>query len=114
MEARGVRVILSSFDAHNARNLRVEAGIAVSYGMPHEAALRSVTLTPAEVWGVADLVGSLEPGKVGDVVVWSGDPFELLTSVEHVFIDGKEISYETRQKALFEKYRRLEMRPPWK
>jgi len=114
MEARGVRVILSSFDAHNARNLRVEAGIAVSYGMPHEAALRSVTLTPAEVWGVGDLVGSLEPGKVGDVVVWSGDPFELLTSVEHVFIDGKEISYETRQKALFEKYRRLEMRPPWK
>ena len=114
MQAAGVTIILSSFDGYNVRNLKQEAGFAVSYGMPHEAALRAVTLTPAEVWGVADEVGSLEPGKAGDVVVWSGDPFELLTSVEHVFIDGVEISYDTRQKALFEKYRSLEMRPPWK
>ena len=88
--------------------------MAVSYGLPHEAALRSVTLTPAEVWGVADEIGSLEPGKAGDVVVWSGDPFELLTSVDHVFINGEEISYESRQRALFEKYRTLEGIPPWK
>jgi len=114
MQAAGVTIILSSFDGYNVRNLKQEAGFAVSYGMPHEAALRAVTLTPAEVWGVADEVGSLERGKAGDVVVWSGDPFELLTSVEHVFIDGVEISYDTRQKALFEKYRSLEMRPPWK
>ncbi|MGW8264984.1 MAG: amidohydrolase family protein, partial [Longimicrobiales bacterium] len=114
MQAAGVTVILSSFDGYNVRNLKQEAGFAVSYGMPHGAALRAVTLTPAEVWGVADAVGSLDPGKAGDVVVWSGDPFELLTSVEHVFIDGEEISYETRQKALFEKYRSLEGRPPWK
>jgi imidazolonepropionase-like amidohydrolase len=114
MHAAGVTVILSSFDGYNVRNLKQEAGFAVSYGMPHEAALRAVTLTPAEVWGVADVVGSLEPGKAGDVVVWSGDPFELLTSVEHVFINGEEISYDTRQKALFEKYRNLERRPPWK
>lgn len=114
MHAAGVTVILSSFDGYNVRNLKQEAGFAVSYGMPHEAALRAVTLTPAEVWGVADLVGSLEPGKAGDVVVWSGDPFEILTSVEHVFINGEEISYDTRQKALFEKYRTLEGRPPWK
>ena len=114
MAEMGVTVILASFDAHNVRNLKVEAGFAVSYGLPHEEGLRAVTLTPAEVWGVADQIGSLEPGKLGDVVVWSGDPFELLTSVEHVFINGEEISYWTRQKALFEKYRSLEMRPPWK
>jgi len=114
MAEKGVKVVLASFDAHNVRNLKVEAGFAVSYGLPHEEGLRAVTLTPAEVWGVADQVGSLEPGKVGDVVVWSGDPFEPLTSVEHVFINGEEISYWTRQKALFEKYRSLEMRPPWK
>jgi imidazolonepropionase-like amidohydrolase len=114
MHAAGVTVILSSFDGYNVRNLKQEAGFAVSYGMPHGAALRAVTLTPAEVWGVAEAVGSLEPGKVGDVVVWSGDPFELLTSVEHVFINGEEISYDTRQKALFEKYRNLGGRPPWK
>jgi imidazolonepropionase-like amidohydrolase len=114
MHRAGVEVILSSFDGHNVRNLKQEAGFAVSYGLPHEAALRAVTLTPAEVWGVSEEVGSLEPGKAGDVVVWSGDPFEPLTSVEHVFIDGREISYQTRQRALFEKYRSLDSRPPWK
>jgi len=114
MQAAGVKVILASFDGYNVRNLKMDAGLAVSYGLPHEEALRAVTLTPAEVWGVADRIGSLEAGKVGDVVVWSGDPFELMTSVEHVFIDGEEISYETRQKALLEKYRRLDSRPPWK
>ncbi len=114
MHAAGVRVALASFDGHNVRNLKQDAGFAVSYGLPHDAALRAVTLTPAEVWGVSDRVGSLEVGKAGDVVVWSGDPFELLTSVRHVFIDGEEISYVTRQRALFEKYRSLEGRPPWR
>lgn len=114
MHAAGVKVILASFDGYNVRNLKMDAGLAVSYGLPHAEALRAVTLTPAEVWGVSDVIGSLEEGKAGDVVVWSGDPFEILTSVEHVFIDGEEISYETRQKALLEKYRSLDSRPPWK
>jgi imidazolonepropionase-like amidohydrolase len=114
MHEAGVTLILSSFDGHNVRNLKQEAGFAVSYGLPHDEALRAVTLTPARVWGVAHRKGSLEAGKVGDVVVWSGDPFEVLTSVEHVFIHGVEISYETRQKALLDKYRSLESRPPWR
>jgi imidazolonepropionase-like amidohydrolase len=114
MQGDGVKVILASFDGYNVRNLKMDAGLAVSYGLPHAEALRAVTLTPAEVWGVADVVGSLEEGKAGDVVVWSGDPFELLTSVEHVFIQGEEISYQTRQKALLEKYRSLDSRPPWR
>lgn len=114
MHEAGVKVIIASFDAHNVRNLKQDAGFAVSYGLPHAEALRAVTLYPAQVWGVVDVLGSLEPGKAGDVVVWSGDPFELLTSVEHVFINGVEISYDTRQKALFERYRNLEARPPWK
>jgi imidazolonepropionase-like amidohydrolase len=114
MHEAGVTLILSSFDGHNVRNLKQQAGFAVSYGLPHDVALRALTLTPAQVWGVDDRVGSLEPGKAGDVVVWSGDPFEVLTSVEHVFIDGAEISYETRQKALLDKYRSLENRPPWR
>lgn len=108
----GVKVVLATFDAHNVRNLKQEAGLAVSYGLPHEAALRAVTLSPAEVWGVAGDIGSLDVGKRGDVVVWSGDPFEMMTSVEHVFIEGREISYETRQKALLEKYRTVGGRPP--
>ncbi|MDP9322330.1 MAG: amidohydrolase family protein [Acidobacteriota bacterium] len=101
----GVTLVLSSFDTHNARNLRQEAGNAISNGLDRDAALRAVTLEPARVWGVADRVGSLEVGKDADLVVWSGDPFELTTGAEHVFISGREMSQDTRQKRLFEKYR---------
>jgi imidazolonepropionase-like amidohydrolase len=108
LEAAGVQVAFATFDTHNSRNLKQAAGNAVAYGMAHEAALRAVTLNPARIWGVADRYGTLEPGKEGDVVVWSGDPFELSTRVEHVFIRGREIPLETRQKALAERYRTLE------
>jgi imidazolonepropionase-like amidohydrolase len=101
----GVTLVLSSFDTHNARNLRQEAGNAIAYGLDRDAALRAVTLEPARVWGVADRVGSIEVGKDADVVVWSGDPFELTTGPEHVFIAGREMPSDTRQKQLFEKYR---------
>jgi imidazolonepropionase-like amidohydrolase len=101
----GVTLILSSFDTHNARNLRQEAGNAISYGLDPDLALRAVTLEPARAWGVADRLGSLEVGKAGDVVVWSGDPFELTTRAERVFIAGREMPQDTRQKQLFEKYR---------
>jgi imidazolonepropionase-like amidohydrolase len=101
----GVVLVLSSFDTHNARNIRQEAGNAIAYGLDRDAALRAVTLEPARVWGVADRVGSLEIGKDADVVVWSGDPFELTTNVERVFIKGIEISKDTRQRQLLERYR---------
>jgi imidazolonepropionase-like amidohydrolase len=103
----GVSVVLSSFDTHNARNLRQEAGNAIANGLDRDAALRAVTLEPARVWGVADRLGSLDVGKDADVVVWSGDPFELTTRAEHVFIDGREVSSDTRQKQLFERYRTI-------
>ena len=101
----GVTLVLSSFDTHNARNIRQEAGNAIAYGMDRDAALRAVTLEPARVWGVSERLGSLEPGKDADVVVWSGDPFELTTNVERVFIKGVEMSKDTRQRRLLERYR---------
>lgn len=103
----GVNVVFGSFDAHNSRNLKQAAGNAVSYGMPWEAALRAVTLAPAAAWGVDERYGSLEPGKDADVVVWSGDPFELSTNVERVFIAGIEVPLESRQLELFRRYRDL-------
>ncbi len=103
----GVKVALMETDTHNARNLRQEAGNAVAYGMSWEQALRAVTLSPAEIFGVADRYGSLEPGKVANVVVWSGDPFEFTTGVEHVLIRGKEIPLKSRQTELLERYRKL-------
>jgi imidazolonepropionase-like amidohydrolase len=107
----GVTVAISSFDTHNARNLRQQAGNAISYGLDHDAALKSVTLVPAQLWGVADRIGSLDVGKDADVVVWSGDPFELTTRAEHVFIRGREVSQDTRQRELLKRYRDLRTLP---
>ena len=103
----GVKVVLMETDTHNSRNLRQQAGNAVSYGMTWDQAFRSVTLTTAEVFGVADRYGSLEAGKVANVVVWSGDPFEFSTGVEHVFIRGREIPLRSRQTELMERYKTL-------
>jgi imidazolonepropionase-like amidohydrolase len=103
----GVKVVLLENDTHNSRNLRQQAGNAVAYGLTWDQALRAVTLSAAEVFGVAERYGSLEVGKVANVVVWSGDPFEFSTGVAHVFIRGREIPLRSRQTELLERYRRL-------
>ncbi|MFL5603472.1 MAG: amidohydrolase family protein [Gemmatimonadaceae bacterium] len=94
-------------EAFNVRNIRQEAGNAVSYGMTWDDALRAVTLAPAELFGVTDRVGSLQSGREGNVVVWSGDPFEFTTRAEHVFVRGREYNEKTRQDLLIERYRNL-------
>jgi imidazolonepropionase-like amidohydrolase len=94
-------------EAFNVRNIRFEAGNAVAYGMDWNAALRAITLTPAETFGVADRVGSLAPGKMADVVVWSGDPLEFASQPEHVFIAGREILQPSRQDLLEQRYKTL-------
>jgi imidazolonepropionase-like amidohydrolase len=94
-------------EAFNARNVKFEAGNAVAYGMSHDDALRAVTLAPAQILGVADRVGSLAAGKDANVVVWSGDPFEFSTNVEHVFVRGREYRDRSRQDLLTERYRHL-------
>ena len=103
----GVPLVLSTLDTHNARNLRFEAGQAVRHGMAWEAALRAITLSPAEVMGIDDRYGSLAEGNVANVVVWSGDPFEPASAPEHIFIKGREIEHDSRQKRLLERYRSL-------
>jgi imidazolonepropionase-like amidohydrolase len=103
----GVTVALASFDTQNARNLRQETGNAIANGLDRDAALQAVTLTPARLWGVADHVGSIDVGKDADLVVWSGDPFELTAGAERVFIKGVEVPRDTRQRQLLNKYRTL-------
>jgi imidazolonepropionase-like amidohydrolase len=94
-------------EAFNVRNLRFEAGNAVAYGMDWNTALRSITLTPAETFGVADRVGSLAPGKIADVVIWSGDPLEFASQPERVFIRGQQVTQPSRQDLLEQRYRTL-------
>lgn len=94
-------------EAFNVRNLKQEAGNAVAYGMSWDDALRAVTLAPAEFFGVADRVGSLQAGRAGNVVIWSGDPFEFTTRAERVFVRGREYTERTRQDLLTDRYKAL-------
>lgn len=102
---RGVKVLFSTDDAHQVRNLPYEAGYAVAYGLPYEEALKAITLYPAEVWGMADKLGSLDVGKMANVVIANGDPLDVKTDVKHVFIQGREIPMENRQIRLRDMYK---------
>jgi imidazolonepropionase-like amidohydrolase len=102
----GVSVVISTFSAHQTRLLWQRAGNAVRFGMDHDAAIRAVTEAPADAFGLRGY-GRIEAGAVGNVVVWSGDPLQTSSRVEHVFVRGREESLETRQKLLLERYRTL-------
>lgn len=106
LDSAGVRVIISTFAAHQSRLLWQHAGNAVRLGMDHDDAIRAVTEAPADAFGLKGY-GRLEKGAVGNVVVWSGDPLEVSTRVEHVFVRGHEESLETRQSLLLKRYRTL-------
>ena len=112
----GVNVLLigAGGEAFNVRNIRQEAGNAVAYGMSWDDALRAVTLAPAEAFGVAAQVGTLQAGRDANLVVWSGDPFEFSTRAEQVFIKGRDVKAPSRQDMLIERYKTLppSYRPP--
>lgn len=104
----GVQVAITSGETFKSFNLRQEAGNAVAYGLPHEEALRAITLVPAQIWGLEREYGSLAAGKVANVVVWGGDPLELLTPVQHVFIRGQEVPLVSRETELRDRYLRID------
>lgn len=106
LQRAGVRVVIATYASHQSRLLWQHAGNAVRTGMDHDAAIRAVTETPADAFGLKGY-GKLEKGAVANVVVWSGDPLQLGTRVEHVFIRGREQSLETRQTLLRDRYRTL-------
>lgn len=109
LEKAGVEIIISSFDVHRANSLRQIAGNAVAFGMTHAGAIRAVTSAPAAVFGMKEY-GKLEVGARANLVVWSGDPLELKTSVRNLIVGGFEVENRSRQTDLFEKYRNLDRR----
>lgn len=112
LHAAGVPVMLTSFETHRAGDLAWQAGNAVRAGLDWADALRSVTLTPATVFGVGEDYGSLEAGKIANLVVWSDDPFELSSRPIHVMIRGEFVPVTSRQRELFERYRELDAETP--
>jgi len=101
---RGVKVVFASYSAHNVRNLPDAAGFATAFGLPHDEALKAITINAAEVWGVADQLGSLDVGKTANVVVANGDPLDVKTDVKRVYIQGKAIPMTSRQTDLRDEY----------
>lgn len=104
MHNAGVKVAIRTDNTENVRNLPYNAGYAVAYGMDKDAALRAVTITPAEIFGVDDLLGSLEVGKSATLFVCTGDPFETKTQVTGLFIDGWQVPLESRHTQLYEEF----------
>ncbi len=107
LETAGVRVSFGmnrNMQDHNARNITQAAGIAVANGMTWEAGLRSITLTPAELFGVAATTGSIAAGKDADLVLWPDDPLELTSYPEQVWIRGEAVPMQSRQTLLRDRY----------
>jgi imidazolonepropionase-like amidohydrolase len=101
----GVRFAIVSDDTSFSRNLPYEAAMARAYGLPAEVALRAITLSPAEILGVAARLGSIEPGKDASLVLASGDIMDARSRVLRVLIDGQEQSLETRHTRLYEAFK---------
>jgi len=101
----GIRFSIQSDEDHNARNLPYHAAACAAFGLPKDVALKAVTIYPAEIFGVADKIGSLEVGKAANIIVTDGDPLEIVTNVKRLFIRGEDISLDTRQKDLYEKFK---------
>lgn len=104
LAAAGVRFAIGSFDNSFARRLGQNAANAVAYGLPYDEALKAVTLYPAQILGLADQVGTLETGKIANVIVTNGDPLELTTDVKYLFIKGQLTPLNNKQLRLYDKY----------
>ena len=107
LNAAGVVIAIKGNEGstHRARDIRYNAGNAVSHGLPFAAAIQAITVNPARIFGFDGQFGELKPGAAGDVVVWSGDPLEPLSQPSAVFIDGVEQPLEARNLLLRDRYR---------
>ena len=104
LAAAGVKFAIASFDNSFARRLGQNAANAVAHGLSYEEALRAVTINPAQIFGLSGQIGTLEEGKLANVIVTNGDPLELTTDVKYLFIKGRLTSTENKHHRLYEKY----------
>ncbi|HEV2960313.1 MAG TPA: amidohydrolase family protein [Candidatus Angelobacter sp.] len=104
MAQHGIKIAFASYEAHQVRNLPYAAGYAVGFGLPYDEALKAITINPAQMWGVDQQLGSLDVGKMANIVVANGDPLDVKTDVKHVFIAGEEIPLVNKQTELRDRY----------
>jgi imidazolonepropionase-like amidohydrolase len=104
LAAAGVKFAIASFDNSFARRLGQNAANAVAHGLSYDEALRAVTIYPAQIFGLSSQIGTLEQGKIANLIVTNGDPLELTTEVKYLFIKGQPTSTENKHHRLYEKY----------
>lgn len=104
LAAAGVTFAFGMSDSANARNLPFQAGMATAYGLSMEDAIASVTIDAARILGIDKKTGSLEPGKMADLIITDGNPLEVRTHVKHMLIEGREVRLDTRQTENYQKY----------
>jgi imidazolonepropionase-like amidohydrolase len=104
MSEAGIKVAIRTNNSENVRNLPYNAGFAAAYGMGRDEALKSVTINPAEILGIADQLGSIEKGKLANLIVADGDIFETKTQVKYLFINGWLVPLESRHTLLYDEF----------
>ena len=106
LQAAGVRFCISTGNSGSAvRNLPLYAGMAAAFGLPKAEALKAVTLYPAQIMNVADRMGSIEPGKMANIVITDGDLLEVRTHVRYLFIDGVRLPLTSRHTELYDAFK---------
>jgi imidazolonepropionase-like amidohydrolase len=100
----GIKFSIATFSTRLSRNLPYQAAASVPFGLPHDEAYKAISLNAAEILGMGKQLGSIDEGKIANLIVTDGDPLETTTHIRQVFIDGKPVDLETRQKQLYEKY----------
>ncbi|HXY24578.1 MAG TPA: amidohydrolase family protein [Candidatus Acidoferrum sp.] len=104
LAAAGVKFAIASFDNSFSRRLGQNAANAVAHGLAYDEALRAVTINPAQIFGLGSQIGTLEQGKLANLIVTNGDPLELTTDVKYLFVKGQLTSMENKHHRLYEKY----------
>jgi imidazolonepropionase-like amidohydrolase len=106
LQKAGVQFCIASGDfGAEARDLPYKAGMAASFGLPPMEALKAVTIYPAQILGIADKMGSIEQGKIANIVVTDGDILEARTNIKYLFIGGCQLPLTSRHTELYEQFK---------
>jgi len=100
----GVTFAFSSGGFEFSRNVPFQAGRSVAWGLSHDDAIKALTLNAARVLGVDQQIGTIEAGKIANLVVVKGDPLEIRSTIQHVVIAGRDVPLDNKQVELFRKY----------
>jgi len=104
----GIPLAFASCTAHNARQMPDAVSMSITYGLPYDIGMQALTLSAARILGIDKDYGSIEAGKIANIAVWSGDPLQISSRVDNLIIRGKEVSLQSRQELLRDRYEEID------